>query len=185
MSKYASLTAGILARKGEAEPTATPFADQMLTRVGCPAPEIEGLTPMRSDLNLHAESSRPKTQALKPPTVKPLDPVAAVFGSLSRRSTAEAKVHVMPLPIPAAPEDDEEQVDSHCLACPGPSPEEAAKSYHVNLRLKRMRFVKLKLSSALLRRPVQEIVAEALDHWFETLPGDVLGDCACLKTRCD
>ncbi|NOT39837.1 MAG: hypothetical protein HOP13_05025 [Alphaproteobacteria bacterium] len=180
MSKYASLTAGILARKGEAEPTATPFADQMLTRVGCPAPEIEGLTPMRGSLNLHAESSRPKTQALKPPPVKPLDP----FGSFGRRPM-EAKVHVMPLPVPAAADDDEEQTDNHCLACPGPSPEEAGKTYHVNLRLKRMRFVKLKLSSALLRRPVQEIVAEALDRWFETLPGDVLGDCACLKARCD
>lgn len=81
--------------------------------------------------------------------------------------------------------DDEEHADAHCVACPGPSPEEAGKTYHVNLRLKRKRFVKLKLSAALLRRPVQEIVAEALDNWFETLPGDVLGDCACLKARGD
>jgi hypothetical protein len=55
----------------------------------------------------------------------------------------------------------------------------------VNLRLKRMRFVKLKLSAALLRRPVQDIVAEALDQWFDTLPTDVLGECACLKAKCD
>lgn len=189
MSKYASLTAGILARKGEAEPTATPFADQMLTRVGCPAPEIEGLTPMHSSVHLHTDSARPKSQGLKPPLAKSLDPVADVFGSFGRRHMSDAKVHlvqtaVVPLPVPAAL-DEEEGVDNHCLACPGPSLEEAAKTYHVNLRLKRMRFVKLKLSAALLRRPVQEIVAEALDHWFDTLPGDVLGDCACLKARCD
>ena len=34
MSRFASLTAGLLARKGEAEPASTPFADQLLTRVG-------------------------------------------------------------------------------------------------------------------------------------------------------
>ena len=188
MTKYASLTAGILARKGEAEPTATPFADQMLTRVGCPAPEIEGLTPMHG--HVHSEDTRSKVQGLKPPPfVKALDPETAVFGAFGRRNMVEAKVHTLPsaavpLPIPAAIED-EEHTDNHCVACPGPSPEEAGKTYHVNLRLKRMRFVKLKLSAALMRRPVQEIVAEALDHWFDTLPRDVLGDCACLKARCD
>lgn len=177
MSKYASLTAGILARKGEAEPTATPFADQLLTRVGCPAPEIEGLTPMHG-------------HGAKPPLARPLDSATSAFGSFGRRMTAEAAkseparaVHPALSVVPVL--DDEEHTDAHCVVCPGPSPEEAGKTYHVNLRLKRKRFVKLKLSAALLRRPVQEIVAEALDNWFETLPGDVLGDCACLKARGD
>jgi hypothetical protein len=53
----------------------------------------------------------------------------------------------------------------------------------VNLRMKRLRFVKLKLSAALMRKPVQDIVAEALDRWFDKLPADVLGDCACMKAR--
>jgi hypothetical protein len=189
MSKYASLTAGILARKGEAEPTATPFADQLLTRVGCPAPEIEGLTPMQGHVHLHAESAQPKLQGLKPPAAKPLDPVASAFGTFGRRAITEIvksdtqRAQAMPALAVVSTHDEEEQGDAHCVACPGPSPEEAAKTYHVNLRLKRMRFVKLKLSAALLRRPVQDIVAEALDHWFDTLPPDVLGDCACLKAR--
>jgi hypothetical protein len=182
MSKYASLTAGILARKGEAEPTATPFADQLLTRVGCPSPDIGGLTPMIGHLHLHAESGPAKQQGLKPPAPKALDGNVSPFGSIGRRQAPEEWVSVSP----AAPLlVEEEQSDSNCTACPGPSPEEAGKTYHVNLRLKRMRFVKLKLSAALLRRPVQEIVAEALDAWFETLPADVLGDCACLKARGD
>ncbi len=185
MSKYATLTSGILARKGEAEPTATPFADQLLTRVGCPAPEIEGLTPMHGHAHTHAETSRPKTQGFKPPSVRPLDPDSAVFSPFGRRHMPDAKTHAMPLAVPAAHDEEEEHTDNHCLACPGPTPEEAGKAYHVNLRLKRMRFVKLKLSSALLRRPVQDIVAEALDHWFETLPSDVLGECACLRARGD
>jgi hypothetical protein len=185
MSKYATLTSGILARKGEAEPTATPFADQLLTRVGCPAPEIEGLTPMNGHAHVHAETARPKPQGFKPPLARPLDSESPVFGSFGRRHLPDPKVHAMPLPAPAAHEEEEEHTDNACLACPGPTPEEAGKTYHVNLRLKRMRFVKLKLSAALLRRPVQDIVAEALDNWFETLPADVLGDCACLKAHCD
>jgi hypothetical protein len=159
MSKYASLTAGILARKGEAEPTATPFADQLLTRVGGPSPDLRGLTAMAG--HVHVEPGYQKQQGLKP--------LASAFG---RR----------PLP-PPEPLEEDEAGDSHCVACPGPSPEDAAKTYHVNLRLKRMRFVKLKLAAALLRRPVQEIVSEALDDWFDKLPADVLGDCACLRAR--
>ena len=169
MSKYASLTAGILARKGEAEPTATPFADQLLTRVGAPSPDLRGLTAMAG--HAHVEPGYQKQQGLRPPTPKALEPAPSAFG---RR----------PVPPPDSVEEDE-TAESQCGACPGPSPEDAAKTYHVNLRLKRMRFVKLKLSAALLRRPVQDIVAEALDDWFETLPADVLGDCACLKARGD
>jgi len=49
-TKFASLTAGLLARKGEAEPSATPFADQLLTRVGGPAVDLRPMiqnTPQR------------------------------------------------------------------------------------------------------------------------------------------
>ena len=40
MTRFASLTAGLLARKGAAEPLATPFADPMLTRVGANGPDL-------------------------------------------------------------------------------------------------------------------------------------------------
>ena len=208
MSKYASLTAGILARKGEAEPTATPFADQLLTRVGAPSPEVLGLTPM-GPVHLHDEPVAPKKQGFKPPQVLPLDPVASVFGKYGRKPVVAASkvepekaepekleivraevskiesVKAVEVAPAAAAHDEEEHGDDHCATCPGPSADDAAKTFHVNLRLKRRRFVKLKLSSALLRRPVQEIVAEALDDWFDRLPADVMGDCACLKARGD
>jgi hypothetical protein len=77
------------------------------------------------------------------------------------------------------------QQEPRCGSCPGPSAEDASKTYHVNLRMKRMRFIRLKLTAALLRKPVQEIVSEALDAWFDTVPSDVLGDCACLHFRGD
>ena len=46
MSRFASLTAGLLARKGEAAPAATPFGEQLLMRVGSQRADIQGLTPM-------------------------------------------------------------------------------------------------------------------------------------------
>ena len=183
MSKFASLSAGLLARKGEAEPIATPFADQLLTRVGVPdaAADIRALTPMaHPHVHTHAEPS----MARKPPAPKSLeDSMTHIFGSFGKRSVAEfARPPIAPSVLP---HDDEEHVDNHCGTCPGPLADDAPKTYHVNLRMKRQRFVKLKLSAALLRKPVQEIVADALDAWFEKLPADVMGDCACLKARGD
>jgi hypothetical protein len=192
MSKFASLTAGLLARKGEAEPVATPFADQLLTRVGVPdeAADVRALTPMpHHHVHTHVEPGAVK----KPPAPKPLnDSVTSIFGAFGKRSAqdlARARLdetfEAPRTPLHPAAHEDEEPIDNHCGTCPGPSPEDATKTFHVNLRMKRQRFVKLKLSSALLRKPVQEIVAEALDDWFDRLPIDVMGDCACLKARGD
>ena len=190
MSKFASLTAGLLARKGEAEPTSTPFAEQLLTRVGSPASDIRALTPY-PHVHTHAEpGAAGKQQGLKaaPPPAKPLDPLTTIFGSFGRRHAESARHEADAAKATAptlsiVPHEDEEHADSHCGTCVGPSGEDAGKTYHVNLRLKRLRFVKLKLSAALLRRPVQDIVSEALDQWFEKLPRDVLGECACLTAR--
>ena len=176
--KFASLTAGLLARKGEAEPSATPFAEQLLTRVGAPALDLRPMIP-------------------KPLPPRPQPPNVSVFG---RRAPSEFDhPDVQPLPVPPAPiplhspslvqVDDEEIHEVHheprCGSCPGPSPEDAHKTYHVNLRLKRKRFIRLKLTAALLRKPVQEIVAEARDAWFDTVPSEIIGDCACLNARGD
>ncbi|MEQ1864356.1 MAG: hypothetical protein ABL996_06850 [Micropepsaceae bacterium] len=188
MSKFASLTAGLLARKGEAEPVVTPFADQLLTRVGSPdaAADIRTLTPMpHPHIHLHVEPGAVK----KPPAVKPLCDAGPVFGAFGKRMAEEIARSRRNSPHPAADglhaHDDEDPVGGNCGTCVEPIAEESGKTFHVNLRMKRPRFVKLKLSAALLRKPVQDIVAEALDAWFERLPPDVLGDCACMKARAD
>ena len=148
MSRFASLTAGLLARKGEAAPAATPFAEQLLTRVGSRGVDIQGLTPMAYPGSAKADGA----------TKRPLYEVT---------------------------HSDEERLDAHCGPCVGQVTDDPGKTFHVNLRLKRARFVKLKLSAALLRRPVQDIVSEALDLWFEGLPSDVIGECACMKAPGD
>ncbi|MBI1212913.1 MAG: hypothetical protein GC190_15735 [Alphaproteobacteria bacterium] len=193
--KFASLTAGLLARKGEAEPSATPFAEQLLTRVGAPAvdmrpmmqngperpqpthfsPPVFGRRTPEELLHLHHREPdqlrHPEPEHHEEPVeVAPPAPVQLMTPTLVH--SADAYHHETPL-------------EPRCGACPGPSPEDATKTYHVNLRLKRTRFVRLKLTSALMRKPVQEIVNEALDAWFETVPTDVLGDCACLNARGD
>lgn len=189
MSKYATLTAGLLARKGEAEPTSTPFAEQLLTRVAAPAPDISALTPRPLNVHIHAEpGAKPKHQGFAP---RDASAFTSVFGTVAKRNAQAAvrlkeplaKPPVAPALAIVAAHDDEEAIENHCGACVGPAGDDTGKTFHVNLRLKRLRFVKLKLSAALLRRPVQDIVSEALDQWFEKLPRDVLGECACLTAR--
>jgi hypothetical protein len=167
MTRFASLTAGLLARKGEAEPASTPFADQLLVRVGASGPDIKTQAGHRPE-HPAVRSASPK-QAFRFITPVATDPV-------------EPPPFIGPPPAPLLDEDIAEQ---RCAPCATPHGEDASKTFHVNLRLKRPRFVKLKLSAALLRRPAQDIVSEALDQWFEKLPPDVLGDCACMRGGSD
>jgi hypothetical protein len=175
--RFASLTAGLLARKGEAEPAATPFADQLLTRVGMPAQEVR-LSPMPRHTGFGHRQAAPTILPDVPSVfTDPLDdlpPPAPVLEPVRRI------VALRPLP-PAEPQAVPQPAADACGNCP--SPEDAGKVYHVNLRLKRQRFIRLKLSAALLRKPVQDIVSEALDAWFDKMPDDVKGGCACLAGK--
>lgn len=173
--RFASLTAGLLARKGEAEPAATPFADQLLTRVGMPAQEVR-LSPMPRHQGFGHRQAAPTILPDVPSIfTDPLDD-----GPPPPAPIAEPVRRIVPLRL-APPPAELPAPEPACGNCP--SPEDAGKVYHVNLRLKRARFVRLKLSAALLRKPVQEIVSEALDAWFDKMPDDVKGGCACLAGR--
>ena len=117
MSKYATLTAGLLARKGEAEPAATPFAEQLLTRVAAPAPDIGALTPAPHNVHIHAESgAKPKPQGFGAPDASTF---TSVFGTVAKRKAETvvrqkeppAKPPVAPaLSIVAAPDDVRKEV---------------------------------------------------------------------------
>ena len=161
MNKFASLTSGLLARKGTAEPAATTYAEELLKRVDATGPDFRtygftgssafGRRPTASESSLLLERREPvPVEAPVPPPTPP-----------------------RPLP-PTCHEGATGDTTHSCFTDPD-------KTFHVNLRLKRKRFVRLKLASALLRRPTQDIVSEALDEWFAKLPPDVLGDCECMR----
>lgn len=157
MSKFASLTSGLLAREGSAEPAATTYADELLKRVDASGPDFRtyGQTstgvfnrrPPESSLFLQRDVPQ-APDAGEPPVARPLQ----------------------------TPHPDLQSAEAP-HGCHG----DPDKTFHVNLRLKRKRFVRLKLASALLRRPTQEIVSDALDEWFGRLPPDMLGDCECMR----
>lgn len=189
--KFASLTAGLLARKGEAEPSATPFADQLLTRVGAPAVDLRPMiqnAPVRphpAHFNAPVFGRRPPHE-VDHPHHEPAEAPPPAPQPLTMRTPPAPQPLTMPMLVHSVEEEHHEAPhETRCGSCPGPSPEDANKTYHVNLRMKRMRFIRLKLTAALLRKPAQEIVSEALDAWFDTVPADVLGDCACLHSRGD
>ncbi len=160
MNKFASLTSGLLARKGTAEPAATTYADELLKRVDATGPDFRtygysgssafGRRPTVNESSLFLERPEPvPVEAPVPPPTRALPATGCHDGAAGDTTHG-------------------------CLADPD-------KTFHVNLRLKRKRFVRLKLASALLRRPTQDIVSDALDEWFANLPPDVLGDCECMR----
>ena len=55
------------------------------------------------------------------------------------------------------------------------------RRFHVSVRLKQSHFVRLKIASALLKKPSQDIVGEALGMFFRSLDPAVFGDCACAR----
>ncbi|HAH11823.1 MAG TPA: hypothetical protein DCL54_10855 [Alphaproteobacteria bacterium] len=172
-SRFASLTAGLLARKGEAEPTASPFADELLTRVGSPAVELT-LNPMPK-----GHHASPFGRKVAEPVVPPDYP--SLFTDPVDHVSPPPLAAVVPLPrmrLVNTPPAEELAPSAACGNCPSPS--EAGKVYHVNLRLKRQRFVRLKLAAALTRRAAQDIISEALDAWFAQMPDDIKGGCACM-----
>lgn len=159
MNKFASLTSGLLARKGTAEPAATTYADELLKRVDATGP----------DFRIYGYSGGSAFGR------RPTASESILF--LERHDPVPDEVPVPPLPRSLHPgcHDGASGDTTHgCLTDPD-------KTFHVNLRLKRKRFVRLKLASALLRRPTQDIVSDALDEWFARLPPDVLGDCECMR----
>lgn len=182
--KFAPLTAGLLARKGEAHPaSAMALADDLgpqayhLTRTPMPVratvhavaarePGLFGslserMAALRDRLVganvLDEESPAPAARAEAPAPEEPAGPPAAVVAA-----PAEA-------PAPA----------ERCPTCPGDGPDE--RRFHVSIRLKRSRYLRLKLAAATMHRPSQEIIGEALDAYFTQLDPAVLGSCPCMK----
>ncbi|NWH09235.1 MAG: hypothetical protein HXY22_11435 [Alphaproteobacteria bacterium] len=217
--KFAALTAGLLARKGEAHPAATvALADDL-------APRAYALT--RTPAIVAGAQAQRGPQTAKPAPNRP-EPAPAA-GPLSERLTMirdriakaagmrieeelgvkeeapapgemplpsapieevplagdRAPVPASPAPTPASPapispamqKAAPEASAAPCTDCPGDAAD--ARKFHVSVRLKRSRYIRLKLAAAALHRPSQEIIGEALDAYFSKLDESILGGCPC------
>lgn len=156
--RFASLTAGLLARKGEAHPASTAtFPEDMLVR------SRQGWT---SPWQEKTEAGKPAPASVpEPPTLKQAEP--------------------QPKPQPQPRQESADEPCMHAQACQwGDAPTAAPdplKRFHVSVRLKRGHYIRLKLASAQLHKPSQEIIAEALADWYARQDESLFGQCACLN----
>lgn len=150
--RFASLTAGLLARKGEAHPASTAtFPEDMLVR------SRQGWTSPWDERG-GQEKIRPA-----PPAESPVHQPAE---AAPKQAVAdEPCVHGHACQIGDAP-----------VAAPDPQ-----KRFHVSVRLKRGHYIRLKLASSQLHKPSQEIIAEALADWYAKQDESLFGQCACLN----
>lgn len=213
--KFASLTAGLLARKGEAHPAATTEFTDELTRGTYShgyASEDDGGEPPRhqappAPLEQQARIVRaydvPELAHREPRRREPIfsepvfsEPIVAPAPAASLLTTTAFSEPVLREPVlrdqaplsersargletPAAgTRTTETESEKSCPTCP-PDPQDDRR-FHVSVRLRRGRYLRLKLAAASLHKPSQDIIGEALDAYFAKLGPEMLGDCPCL-----
>ncbi|MEL7028842.1 MAG: hypothetical protein AAGL49_06400 [Pseudomonadota bacterium] len=180
---YASLSAGLLARKGEATPAMESFGRH-------PAPKTSpaAVKPVQSgESGADAPSPSPKSvlAAAKP----------ALFERIRRATKpdrADADASSPPPPPsaePAPPAVKEElqaaQVDGLCAPeCAAPDDGAGRPSgprAAVTVRLQTSAFLRLKLASAQKQRTSQDLISAALDEYLDRLGVETSKNCACLR----
>ncbi len=154
--RFASLTSGLLARKGAAQPA-------MATHSG----------------------GNPRMAAIETPPPAPAEPPFRPTAILARAGyTTEAPPpRPAPAPVHAAPHAAEPACSgsSACAVGDASGAADPARRFHVSVRLRQSHFVRLKIASAQLRKPSQDIVADALSAYFRLLDPKLFGDCACAR----
>lgn len=164
----ASLSSGLLARKGQARPAMRPQGfvgldpgmslddlgwNDMGGEASAPAPTYEPVPPVLAQRQTLVEEFAPQPAPQPAPVVRP-DPVAAPVAS-EPAPAAEA---------PARP------VSTATAARIGREVASRTGKAAFTLRLDHERHLKLRLASAVTGRSAQLIVTEALDAFLETLP---------------
>ncbi len=198
--RFASLSSGLLARKGAAQPAMASHSGgnpRMMMRE-------DALTPMP---RLTQPESRPQPQPVRetafrpvealekagyafesaPPPFPPAAPAARVIPAPAFQSPPITKAPMkleaanLSQPQKAAPMAMDGCGAMGACSIADPSVGDPARRFHVSVRLRQGHFVRLKIASAQLRKPSQEIVAEALSAYFRTLDPNLFGDCACSR----
>lgn len=168
----ASLSSGLLARKGQARPAMRPQGFVGLN----PGTSLDdlGWNDMGQDFDVHAaplpESAPPvlqQRQALAEEFAPPPAPIVAPVVE----ATPVAKPVVVPQPVATAPEAPASRPVSNATAARiGREVKSKKGKAAFTLRLDHERHLKLRLASAVTGRSAQLLVTEALDAFLETLP---------------
>lgn len=182
-SRFASLTASLLARKGEAEPALEPFA-QARAAPGAAREMAPGAR--------HAVDKLVAGEA-RPARVEPIDDASDVREEWLRVRPAE--------PEPAAPgkpedaprmtpggdakhdgakDDGQKDGDAFAENCPRRKIATSPKRAAVTFRMSVHDFLRLKLGAAVLERSSQDIIIDALEVWLDGQGVERLDNCRCL-----
>lgn len=152
---FASLTSGLLARKGQAKPAMRPQA--ML------APR----TPVEDDLGWNDMGEAPAPQSVPVPAIpEPVAPAPEPVAETLPESVAETPSEPEPEPAAEAPAVAPEVALVADIVASLPPKARAA----FTLRLDPERHLRLRLAAAVARRSAQAIVTEALDAHLSALP---------------
>ncbi len=182
MSKgsYTSLTAGLLARKGEAVPATTSFNGE----------SIISAHPIRRPLASTAASPSASAWAntgfvlAQAENQEPhLDNPEAASQSSSQSDQDHHPAHTTST-VDSHPEDS--QSEDNCepcvpLASLATGEDSLGRRSSVTFRLDATRYLCLKMAAAKLARTNQDILTDALDMYLKSLADDALGDCTCLQ----
>ena len=156
---YASLSSGLLARKGAAKPAMRPQGYSGFDDLGW---NDMGATPEHSGPPAAAEHVPSSISALTPLPKGEDNTVAA-----QQRAIAETFVDVAEEPAPAAAP---ERAPAEVVKMPKRQALPAGKKAAFTLRLDGDRHLKLRLACAVTGRSAQQLVAGALDDFLATVP---------------
>lgn len=173
--KFASLTAGLLARKGEATPTAQPFASLVPALAPPPEPDPAPRRSWSGDLSSLIQRANPPAHLREIPRPQaapmPQEPVAATANvpalppapEKTLRPAERVSIFARPMLRPAEPPAMQDPAASH-------------RRHGVTVRLDGPRYRRLMVVSMRYGRTYQDILARALDVYMTALgiedPGD-------------
>ncbi len=183
--RFASLSSGLLARKGAAQPAMASHAGGNPRFYNEePATEPQAVKP--------PPPAAPAAPTASAPVAPPAAPVFRPNAQLARAgfsfesapppaSATPPRPEALRSPLPPRATEQGGGCGQPAGACgiASPAASDPARRFHVSVRLKQAHFVRLKIASAQLRKPSQDIIGDALTAYFRTLDPKVFGDCAC------
>jgi hypothetical protein len=170
---FASLSSGLLARKGAARPAMRPqgfgphngFEDLGWNDMVGPEPidDFDGDMPEHVPSSISALTPAPRAV----PTEAPEPEVIAQQRAIAESFAAEAAPEPAPAPVPVAVEAPAAVVVLPRRPAPAAAPGRKAA---FTLRVDAERHLRLRLATAVTGRSAQQLVTEALDHLLASLP---------------